>query len=61
MKGTKFLSKEICFLKHALHYTKGQEGSKPLQSAEFMQVVIIKISIKYIIYNRIYNINPQPT
>lgn len=30
MKGTKLFSKEICVLKHALHYTKGQEGTKAL-------------------------------
>lgn len=61
MKGTKLFSKEICVLKHVLHYTKGQEDTKPLGSTEFIQVVIIIIiRVKHILYDRIYNINPQP-
>lgn len=40
---------------------KGQEGIKLLGSVEFIQVTIIMISVKYIIYNTIHNISPQPT
>lgn len=61
MKGTKLFSKgNLCFKECTTLY-KRTEGTKPLGSTEFIQVVIIIIiSVKHIIYDRIYDINPQP-